>query len=154
MMAPSAISQFVEQLFRIIYMLGATYLIMKIQKGSWVSAVSQSTFAAFIGAIGACVVLFLAWLKYRGVMQGTGTIEQPVTEVSTTELILKIVYQSIPFIIIDSEINLFKLINHYGFKRLMPLVGHFTMYQLVVLYALFAFIAISFNSIFFVFANP
>lgn len=139
MMAPSAISQFVEQLFRIIYMLGATYLIMKIQKGSWVSAVSQSTFAAFIGAIGACVVLFLAWLKYRGVMQGTGTIEQPVTEVSTTELILKIVYQSIPFIIIESGINLFQLIDQYSFKRMMPLVGHFTKYQIDVLYALFAF---------------
>lgn len=139
MMAPSAISQFVEQLFRIIYMLGATYLIMKIQKGSWVSAVSQSTFAAFIGAIGACVVLFLAWLKYRGVMQGTGTIEQPVTEVSTTELILNIVYQSIPFIIIESGINLFQLIDQYSFKRMMPLVGHFTKYQIDVLYALFAF---------------
>ena len=139
MMAPSAISQFVEQLFRIIYMLGATYLIMEIQKGSWVSAVSQSTFAAFIGAIGACVVLCLAWLKYRGVMQGTGTIEQPVTEVSTTELILKIVYQSIPFIIIESGINLFQLIDQYSFKRMMPLVGHFTKYQIDVLYALFAF---------------
>ena len=112
---------------------------MKIQKGSWVSAVSQSTFAAFIGAIGACVVLCLAWLKYRGVMQGTGTIEQPVTEVSTTELILKIVYQSIPFIIIESGINLFQLIDQYSFKRMMPLVGHFTKYQIDVLYALFAF---------------
>lgn len=139
MMAPSAISQFVEQLFRIIYMLGATYLIMKIQKGSWVAAVSQSTFAAFIGAIGACVVLFLAWLKYRGVMRGTGTIEQPVTEVSTTELILKIVYQSIPFIIIESGINLFQIVDQYSFKRMMPLVGHFSKYQIDVLYALFAF---------------
>ncbi|MBF5066860.1 oligosaccharide flippase family protein, partial [Salmonella enterica subsp. enterica serovar Istanbul] len=37
-MAPSAISQFVEQLFRVIYMLAATYFIMKIQNGNWVSA--------------------------------------------------------------------------------------------------------------------
>lgn len=139
MMAPSAISQFVEQLFRIIYMLGATYLIMKIQKGSWVTAVSQSTFAAFIGAIGACVVLFLAWLKYRGVMQGTGTIEQPATEVSSTQLIFKIVYQAVPFIIIESGINLFQLIDQYSFKRMMLMVGHFSKYQIDVLYALFAF---------------
>ena len=68
-----------------------------------------------MGAIGACVVLFLAWLKYRGVMRGTGTIEQPVTEVSTTELILKIVYQSIPFIIIESGINLFQIVDQYSF---------------------------------------
>lgn len=140
MMAPSAISQFVEQLFRIIYMLGATYLIMKINKGSWVSAVSQSTFAAFIGAIGACVVLFFAWIKYRDYMRGdTATIKQPSEDVSTIQLILKIVYQSIPFIIIESGINLFQLVDQYSFKRMMPMVGHFSSYQIDVLYALFAF---------------
>ncbi|MEY8442368.1 polysaccharide biosynthesis protein [Lactobacillaceae bacterium 24-114] len=138
MMAPSAISQFVEQLLRIIYMLMATYLIMKIHKGSWVTAVSQSTFAAFIGALGACVVLFLAWVKYRDKMRGTDIV-QPSKSVSTTELILKIVYQSIPFIIIESGINLFQLVDQYSFKRMMPLVGHFSKYQIDVLYALFAF---------------
>lgn len=139
MMAPSAVSQFIEQLFRVIYMLGATYLIMKIQKGSWVTAVSQSTFAAFIGAIGACIVLFIAWVKYRSVMEGPAEIKEPVSDVSTTELILKIVYQSIPFIIIESGINLFQLIDQYSFKRMMLMVGHFSKYQIDVLYALFAF---------------
>lgn len=138
MMAPSAISQFVEQLFRIIYMLAATYLIMKIQNGSWVSAVSQSTFAAFIGAIGACLVLSLAWVKYRNKMSGAKVSPQ-LAGISTSELIIKIVYQSIPFIVIESGINLFNLVDQYTFKRMMPLVGHFTKYQIDVLYALFAF---------------
>ena len=56
-MAPSAMSQFIEQVFRVAYILAATFLVMKIQRGSWVVAVTQSTFAAFIGALGAIAIL-------------------------------------------------------------------------------------------------
>ncbi len=49
-MAPSAISQFVEQLARVAYMLLTAFIIMRLLHGSWVHAVAQSTFAAFIGA--------------------------------------------------------------------------------------------------------
>ena len=61
------------------------------------------------------------------------------TEVSTQTLIFKIIYQSIPFIIIESGVTIFQLIDQYTFKRMMPLVGHFTKYQMDVTYALFAF---------------
>lgn len=138
-MAPSAISQFVEQLFRVIYMLAATYFIMKIQNGSWVSAVSQSTFAAFIGAIGAVIVLGIAWMRHQREMNDLVAHGEINTEVSTQTLIFKIIYQSIPFIIIESGVTIFQLIDQYTFKRMMPLVGHFTKYQMDVTYALFAF---------------
>ena len=49
---PFAISQLVEQFFRVIYMLMATFIIMRLGSGDYVSAVTQSTFAAFIGALG------------------------------------------------------------------------------------------------------
>ncbi|KLD56794.1 hypothetical protein WP50_38355 [Lactiplantibacillus plantarum] len=62
-MAPSAISQFVEQVFRVIYMLGATYFIMRVAHGDWVNAVTQSTFAAFVGA--AASFLLLGWYYFR-----------------------------------------------------------------------------------------
>jgi O-antigen/teichoic acid export membrane protein len=138
-MAPSAISQFIEQLFRVIYMLAATYFVMKIQKGSWVTAVSQSTFAAFIGAIGAVLVLGIAWMRHQREMNTLVAQGEVNEEVSTRSLIFKIIYQSIPFIIIESGVTIFQLIDQYTFKRMMPLVGHFTKYQMDVTYALFAF---------------
>ncbi|WP_076459276.1 putative polysaccharide biosynthesis protein [Limosilactobacillus caccae] len=138
-MAPSAISQFIEQLFRVIYMLAATYFVMKIQKGSWVTAVSQSTFAAFIGAIGAVLVLGIAWMRHQREMNMLVAQGEVNEEVSTRSLIFKIIYQSIPFIIIESGVTIFQLIDQYTFKRMMPLVGHFTKYQMDVTYALFAF---------------
>lgn len=138
-MAPSAVSQFVEQLFRVIYMLAATYFIMKIQRGSWVSAVTQSTFAAFVGAVGAIVVLIMAWMKHRAEMDGLVLHSVENTTVSTRSLIFKIAYQSIPFIVIESGITLYQLIDQFTFFKMMPLVGHFSNYQLNVIYALFSF---------------
>ena len=92
-MAPSAMSQFVEQLFRVIYMLSATYLIMKLGSGNWVHAVTQSTFAAFIGAIGSVAVLGWSYLRHLGEMKEMSDRAEPLTQdVSAFRLILDIVY--------------------------------------------------------------
>lgn len=138
-MAPSAISQLIEQLLRIIYMLGATYLVMKIQKGSWVLAVTQSTFAAFIGALGAAAVLIMARIHYRRPMEAMLENSLATPKISTIQLIVKIVYQAIPFIVIESGITIFQLIDQYTFFKMMPLVGHFTYYQMNTVYAMFSF---------------
>lgn len=139
-MAPSAMSQFVEQLFRVIYMLSATYLIMRLGSGNWVHAVTQSTFAAFIGAIGSVAVLGWSYLRHLGEMKEMSDRAEPLTQdVSAFRLILDIVYQAIPFIIIESGITIFQLVDQYTFDPMMKAVGHFTHYQLDVLYALFSF---------------
>lgn len=138
-MAPSAMSQFIEQLFRIIYMLGATYFIMKLGSGNWVAAVTQSTFAAFIGAIGAIIVLTTAYLRHLHTMNSMARSSIGDSDVSTMQLMMKIIYQSIPFIIIESGITLFQLVDQYTFNPMMRAVGHYTNYQLSVVYALFSF---------------
>ncbi|MDO4903444.1 MAG: polysaccharide biosynthesis protein [Limosilactobacillus sp.] len=138
-MAPSAISQFVEQVFRVIYMLLATYLIMKVQSGSWVSAVTQSTFAAFIGAIGAIAVIAWSWMNHRKEMKAMVSQGINNMQVSTFELIMKMVYQSIPFVVIESGLAIFMLVDQFTFPHMLDRVGHFTQYQETVLYALFAF---------------
>ena len=45
-MKPYALSQIAEQIIRVIWMLLATFFIMKIGTGDYVTAVVQSTFAA------------------------------------------------------------------------------------------------------------
>lgn len=138
-MAPSAMSQFIEQLFRVIYMLAATYLIMKIQKGSWVAAVTQSTFAAFIGALGAIIVLEYSYLRHSHEMTELEQNGESAPGVSTFDLTIKIIYQSIPFIIIESGIVIYQLIDQYTFNRMMKWFGSYTNYQLNAVYALFSF---------------
>lgn len=138
-MAPSAMSQFVEQIFRVVYMLAATYFIMKIHPTHWMLAVTQSTFAAFIGAIGAILVLGFAYLKHLGEMNQLATQGVQDKSVRTRELIFKIIYQAIPFIVIEAGITIFQLIDQYTFKRVMTMMGGFTSYQINAVYALFAF---------------
>ncbi|WP_255463156.1 polysaccharide biosynthesis protein [Lactobacillus sp. 3B(2020)] len=138
-MAPSAMSQFVEQVFRVVYMLAATYFIMKMHPTHWVPAVTQSTFAAFVGAIGAILVLGFAYLKHLGEMNQLATQGVQDKDVRTRELIFKIIYQAIPFIVIEAGITIFQLIDQYTFKRVMTMMGGYTSYQINAVYALFAF---------------
>ena len=59
---PYAMSQIAEQIIRVIWMLLTAFMIMKIGSGDYVSAVVQSTFAAFIGMIASVLVLlFFLW---------------------------------------------------------------------------------------------
>src|SRR5699024_6144487 len=64
-MAPSAISQFAEQLARVVYMLATAFIIMYVMKGDWVSAVSQSTLAAAVGALCGLIILGVYYWRRR-----------------------------------------------------------------------------------------
>ena len=59
---PYAMSQIAEQVIRVIWMLLATFMIMKMGSGDYLAAVTQSTFAAFVGMVASFAVLiyFLA----------------------------------------------------------------------------------------------
>jgi len=59
---PYAMSQIAEQVIRVIWMLLATFIIMKLGSGDYLAAVTQSTFAAFVGMVASFAVLiyFLA----------------------------------------------------------------------------------------------
>lgn len=62
-MKPYAISQLAEQLVRVIWILAATFMIMKLGSGDYLEAVVQSTFAAFVGMIASVGILVYALWK-------------------------------------------------------------------------------------------
>ena len=64
-MKPFAISQVVEQIARVCYMLLATFIIMRVIEGEYTAAVTQSTFAAFIGVLASILVLGYYFQKQR-----------------------------------------------------------------------------------------
>ncbi|AEV95445.1 putative polysaccharide biosynthesis protein [Pediococcus claussenii] len=138
-MGPSAISQFVEQLARVGYMLVTAYLIMGVHHGDWVFAVSQSTFAAFIGAIGGFLVLGWYFLKYRKRLKTLAQASSNELVVSTGDLYREIIAQAIPFIIIGSAITIFQLIDQYTFFKIMQMTSSYTTDILNTMYAIFAF---------------
>ena len=64
-MMPSALSQLVEQIARVAWMLFTAYLIMQVQHGSYLTAVIQSNLAAAVGAFFGIALLVLFLLKRK-----------------------------------------------------------------------------------------
>ena len=138
-MAPSAISQLIEQFARIIFMLASTFLIMKVWHGEMVDAVTASTFAAFIGAIFSLAALGYYWLRQKDRMDvlAAGSLNQ--IEISTNQILVEMVKESIPFVVIGSGITFFQLIDQYTFEKIVLATSKITSDEAKTLFALFAF---------------
>lgn len=118
-MREPAISQVVEQVARVIFILGATYIIRMAMSGEVVTAVTYSTFAAFVGAVFALVYLF-----YRIRQTPTALNREPEESlnqysISTTELLKEIIKTSIPFVVISSGLMIFQQIDQQTYAPLM-----------------------------------
>ena len=138
-MAPSAISQFIEQIARVIYMLLATYVIMIVNKGSYINAVVQSTFAAFIGAAVAIGILVLALLRRLPKLKRLSRNGQPIANVNERNFTREIFQQAVPFIILDAGITFFNLFDQSTFNQFMRMFVNATGAQLDNYYSLFGF---------------
>ncbi|UQS83864.1 putative polysaccharide biosynthesis protein [Bombilactobacillus thymidiniphilus] len=138
-MAPSAISQFIEQVARVIYMLVATYWIMKVQKGSYVSAVTQSTFAAFIGAIFGLGILVYFLVKQLPKLRKLSQNSKQEIDIDNKNFFLEIMHQALPFIILDSGIVLFQIFDQATFNSMMSSFQRLGKDTLDYMYALFGF---------------
>ena len=127
----SAISQFIEQLARVIFMLAAVYFIRQIWNGSVVNAVSASTFGAVIGAVFSIGYLFyIIWRKKPELDEHAAQSLNKVN-ISTNEIFKSIIRTAIPFIIIGSGITLFQMIDQFTFQQIMTRVSDFTPKEIV-----------------------
>ncbi|TPR14078.1 putative polysaccharide biosynthesis protein [Apilactobacillus timberlakei] len=137
-MAPSAISQFAEQLFRVIYMLVTAFFIMRVIHGNWTTAVTQSTFAAFIGSLAGLIILGIYYLKRRKYYSHLIENSNNEIHVNANHLYKEIISQAIPFIILGAGITIFQLIDQYTFFDVMKISTNYPMNVLNKLYAIFA----------------
>lgn len=136
-MMPSAMSQFVEQLARVIWMLLTAYVIMQVQHGNYVDAVTQSNLAAAIGAVFGIGLLVIFYLRQKRTVDPLIAQSNNQVQVSTNSLLFEIIQQSIPFIIIDSGINIFQLVDQYTFHPMIASFMHVPFDVIESWYALF-----------------
>ena len=136
-MMPSAMSQFVEQLARVIWMLLTAYVIMRVQHGNYVDAVTQSNLAAAIGAVFGIGLLVIFYLRQKRTVDPLIAQSNNQVQVSTNSLLFEIIQQSIPFIIIDSGINIFQLVDQYTFHPMIASFMHVPYDTVEIWYALF-----------------
>ena len=64
-MMPTAVSQLIEQIVRILFLLIGAFLVVNVFGGPSKVAIQVAVFSAFIGAIGGLVVLYYYWRKKK-----------------------------------------------------------------------------------------
>ena len=136
-MMPSAMSQFIEQLARVIWMLLTAYIIMQVQRGSYIKAVIQSNLAAAIGALFGIVLLIWFLFKRKNYYNSLVAHSSNQIKISTASVFKEIIEQSIPFMIIDSGITFYQLIDQYTFHPMLAKFVRASSDQIESWYALF-----------------
>src|SRR5690625_2891578 len=122
-MEPTAISQVVEQIIRIAFVLLSAFVIIKIYEGSIVLAVSFATFAAFIGALASCVVLLVFWRKKKLKLKQNIKAKREKLQITTKDLLVELFSYAGPFVLVGVTIPLYQLVDSFTFNRAMSVSG-------------------------------
>ena len=134
---PYAISQIAEQVIRVIWMLLTAYFIMKVGSGDYVEAVTQSTFAAFIG-MGASLFVLFYYLWKTGLLQHIIHRPESDNEIDTKALLWDTIREAIPFIVTGSAIQLFQIIDQMTYSNVMSWFTNYTRSELLVQFSYFS----------------
>lgn len=122
-MGPSAVSQVVEQIVRIVFTLAGAFVVLQIMHGGMVYAVSVATFAAFIGAIGSLVVLFWYWITRKPYLNELLTHDKGTLDISLFDIYKEIFVYAAPFVFVGIANPLFQFIDQITFTRAMYDIG-------------------------------
>jgi O-antigen/teichoic acid export membrane protein len=122
-MGPSAVSQVVEQVVRIVFLLAGAYVVLNWLNGSMVTAVSVATFAAFIGALGSLAILGWYWYKRKPHLDELLKEDKKTLDISLKEIYKEILLYAAPFVFVGIANPLFQFIDQITFSRAMGSIG-------------------------------
>ena len=131
---PYAMSQIAEQVIRVIWMLVATYMIMKMGSGDYLAAVTQSTFAAFVGMIASYAIL-IYFLAKEGLLK---RVLETGDKINSKRLLIDTIKEAIPFILTGSAIQLFQILDQMTFINSMSWFTNYSNEDLVVMFSYFS----------------
>jgi O-antigen/teichoic acid export membrane protein len=120
---PTSVSQLIEQLGRIAFLLGASFIIVKVMKGDPIMAVNLSVFAAFIGALFGLVVMYYYWKKLKPEIQGIQAQGVNGEKLAYGEMYKEVFRYAIPVVFVGLANSLFQLIDMLTFNRTMVSIG-------------------------------
>lgn len=123
-MTPTAISQLLEQIVRILFVLVGAFFVVKVFNGTEKTAISFAVFAAFIGAIAGLVILYWYWKKlkpeFNNLLHTSGNV---TSNVSLKEIYKEILIYTVPFALVGVINPLFQFIDMITFNRAMLMIN-------------------------------
>ncbi|WP_436854150.1 putative polysaccharide biosynthesis protein [Staphylococcus caeli] len=121
-MGPTAVSEVIEQVARILFILIGSFLVLNVFHGSVLAANGVATFAAAIGAIAAIFVLWYYWRKRKGNIERMVATDNTGMDVSYGKMYKEIISYSIPFVIVSLNFPLFNLVDQFTHNSALDLV--------------------------------
>lgn len=113
-MLPTAVSQVVEQLVRIGFILISAVLIIQVWHGTRVMAVVFAVAAAFVGAVGGLLVLAWFWHRHQ-TMTPSPSSSPPESNAlplqPLPQIYLELIRYAVPFVLVSLAIPLYLLID-------------------------------------------
>ncbi|MBM7631890.1 putative polysaccharide biosynthesis protein [Geomicrobium sediminis] len=123
-MGPTAISQVVEQIFRVGFILVATFLILQVGNGSLGTAVGFATFGAFIGGLGSFLVLYYFWRKRKaGIHQLVSETKRQGEPLPLGGMYKELIRYALPLSFVGLAIPLYQLIDMFTYSSALETYG-------------------------------
>lgn len=123
-MTPTAVSQLVEQIVRIIVVLVGAFIMMRIFGGTAQSAISFALFASFIGALGGLAVMGYYWKKTKPEFDlKLAESVHSADDFSYVKIYKEVLTYSIPYVFVGIASTLFQLIDMLTFNTAMAEIG-------------------------------
>ncbi|WP_409251710.1 putative polysaccharide biosynthesis protein [Bacillus sp. SCS-153A] len=123
-MGPTAVSQVIEQIVRIVFLLVGVYVVLYVIKGDMTTAISVATFGAFVGGIASLASLIWYWFKRKPHFDKMLEEDKGTVDISLVEIYKEIIAYSIPFIFVGIANPLFQLVDQMTFNRAMVAIGN------------------------------
>lgn len=105
---PTSISQIIEQIFRVIVILGGSYLALKVFNLSLTTAVGISVFGATIGALFSFMYILKKYYDNEQEFEDSGNKKRTISD---KDIFKQIIIYSIPLVLIDLSKTLYSSID-------------------------------------------
>lgn len=122
-MGPTAVSEVTEQVARIAFILGGSYIVLNVLGGSILVANQVATFAAGIGAVVALLTLLYYWIKRRHLIKAEVAQDTSDIDVSYFQIYKEILKYSVPFVIVSLCFPVINLIDQFTHNSGLSMAG-------------------------------
>jgi len=117
----SSISQVIEQVVRILFILGGSYLALHILNLSLTTAVGIAVFGAFVGGIAAVLYIVSNIHKHKKELDLVDDL--PKDDIANKTILKKIISYAVPFIIIDIAVSIYNFVDMVFILRTLDYLG-------------------------------
>ncbi|WP_342510469.1 polysaccharide biosynthesis protein [Sporosarcina sp. FSL K6-1522] len=122
-MEPTAVSQLIEQIVRIIFVLAGAFIVVNFMHESPRTAVNFAVFAAFIGALAGLAVLYKYWRGFKPEFDHLLANSPPADDVSFRRMYKELFAYIFPFILVGVINPLYQFVDMITFNNAMASIG-------------------------------